>query len=103
MKERRPRTPEEIKAIELMARVSYPCASWDKRFMRHLSEIDGITEKEAPQLWRLFVKYRRQINLSDRGDLLTYANIQAAPDLRKIEAARKEQARIDELKAQANG
>lgn len=98
MKERRPRTPDEVQAIKLMACVRYPVASWDKRFMRHLSEVEGITEKEAPQLWRLFVRYRRQMNLAHYGHLLTYAMIQSAPDLRKLEKARKEQAEIDEMK-----
>lgn len=98
MKERRPRTPDEAQAVRQMACVSYPVGSWDKRFMRHLSSVETITENEAPQLWRLFIRYRRQMNFPAKARLLSLAETVAAPDLRKLEAARKEQERIDEEK-----
>jgi hypothetical protein len=70
-----------------------------------------LTEKERPQLWRLVVKYRRQIHgqIIDgqqlRGapwiNLLETAQKLAAPDLRKLQAAANEQARIDQMKARA--
>jgi len=98
--ERRVMTPDEMEAVELMHSVTYPCASWDKRFMRNLAGCETISEKESAQLWRLFIKYRRQIGHRDRDRLLAIAAPLAAPDLRKLEAARREQARIDAKKAE---
>lgn len=88
-------------AVKSMHRVTYPVASWDKRFMRMIGEGEMISEKESAQLWRLFVKYRRQTGYTDKHSLMAYAKAHAAPDLRKVEAARREQERIDELKRQA--
>lgn len=81
--------------------VTYPVASWDKRFMRALSSVETITEKEVPQLWRLFIKYRRQLNFPAKARLLALAETLSAPDFRKVEKARNEQAEIDRLKAEA--
>lgn len=100
MTERRIMSPDELQAVEQMHGVTYPVASWDKRFMRSLSGMETISEKESAQLWRLFIKYRRQISFADKQRLMNLATSLAAPDLRKVEAARREQARIDELKAQ---
>lgn len=99
--ERRLMTPDEMQAVDRMGVVTYPVASWDKRFMRNLISGEMISEKEAPQLWRLFIKYRRQMNFPDKARLLAFAQEHAAPDLRKVEAARREQARIDEMKRMA--
>jgi hypothetical protein len=100
MKERRARTRDENLAVEQMKSVRYPPASWDKRFMRSLSSVETITEKEAPQLWRLFIRYRRQISFPAKDRLMTLAHTLAARDLRKLAKARKEQAEIDRLKAE---
>lgn len=92
-------TPDEMQAVERMNVVTYPVASWDKRFMRSLSEAETISDKESAQLWRLFIKYRRQMSFPDKARLLEIARRLAAPDFRKLAAAQREQARIDELKA----
>ena len=97
-----PRTPctdDEKTAVEALARVSYPVASWDKRFSRQLSPA-GLTEKERPQVWRLFVKYRRQINCPRKAELLKVAETLAAPDFRKQQVAANEQARINAMRQQ---
>jgi hypothetical protein len=97
--QRRMMTPDEMQAIERMHGVAYPVASWDKRFMRRLSSCETISDKEAAQLWRVFIRYRRQMSFPGQAELLRMAEGLAAPDLRKVEAARKAQAQIDELKA----
>ena len=94
---RTPTTDDERIAVEALARVSYPPASWDKRFSRQLSP-EGLTDKERPQVWRLFIRYRRQISHPRRAELLRKAESLAAPDFRKQQAAANEQARIDELR-----
>ena len=95
--ERRLMTPDEMQAVERMACVTYPVGSWDKRFMRNLSG-EMITDKESAQLWRLFIKYRRQMSFPDKDRLLLVAERLAAPDFRKLEAQRRAQERIDETK-----
>ena len=97
--QRRDRTPDENLAVSQMACVTYPVASWDKRFMRGLSSVDTITEKEAAQLWRLFIKYRRQMAFPEKASLLRMAAGLAAPDLRKLAVMQRQQAEIDALKA----
>ena len=95
-----PLTPDEVIVIAALRRVRYPAASWDKRFANQLSD-DGLTEKQRPQVWRLFIRYRRQIDCPDKARILAAAEKLAAPDFRKVNAAANEQARIDELKRQA--
>ena len=92
-------TPDEMQAIERMHGVTYPVASWDKRFMRRLSECETISEKEAAQLWRLFTKYWRQMSFPGQRELLRMAEGLAAPDFRKVAAAQRAQAEIDALKS----
>lgn len=69
--------------------------------MRDLSSGETISEKQAPQLWRLFIRYRKQISFPDKQRLLQLAETLAAPDFRKVNKAANEQAKIDELKRQA--
>ena len=91
---RHPLTTEESLAIQSLAGVSFPAASWDKRFYRNCLEgALEITDNMAAQLWRIFIRYRRQVRMPDRGmpmlqatvkaGLLKYAAQHAAPDLRK--------------------
>ncbi len=104
---RTPATPDEATAVAALRGVRLPPYSWDKRFVRQLSS-EGLTDRERPQVWRLFVRYRRQIQgqvicgRSLRGavwlNLLDYAQKNAAPDFRKQQAALRDQARIDDLK-----
>lgn len=97
--ERRPMSAYEVEAVRCLGQVRYPPCSWDKRFARHMGEMlhfGTITDKEAPQVWRLFVRYRRQIQHPYKADLLRMAGERSAPDLRKQEAARRAQDRIDQ-------
>lgn len=98
-------TDDERVAAKAIGGCTMTPASWDKRFSRFISEMDTITEKEAPQVWRLFIRYRRQIRVPDKVRLLALAEKLSAPDLRKVEAAKREQERIAEMKrkyAEAN-
>jgi len=96
---RTPASEDEKIAVEALARVTYPPASWDKRFSRQLSP-EGLTDKERPQVWRLFIRYRRQISHPRKAELLRKAESLAAPDFRKQQAAASEKARIDDLNRQ---
>lgn len=94
-------TTDELDAITMLRGVTFQVASWDKRFAAHLQDCRStgvIGEKARPQLWRIFIKYRRQTSGSRKAELLAYAATQAAPDLRKVAAAAREQAEIDRLK-----
>lgn len=95
---RRLMTPDEMQAIDRMGVVTYPVASWDKRFMRMVSSGEMISEKEAAQLWRLFIRYRRQMSFPDKERLLRFAAEHAALDFRKQEATRREQQRLDDYR-----
>lgn len=98
--ERRQRTVEETIAIAALGCVTFPAASWDKRFARMLFSADGITEKEVPQLWRLFKRYRRQIDCPRKDELLAMADKLAAPDFRAQQAAARALEREQEKLAQ---
>lgn len=89
--QRRLMTPDEMQAVDRMGVVTYPVASWDKRFMRNLSGGEMISDKESAQLWRLFIKYRRQFSFPDKARLMAFAQVHAAPDLRKIAAEQRKQ------------
>ena len=102
-------TDEETIALAALGTCTFPVASWDKRFVRSLFELpktgqmhQGLTDKERPQLWRLFIRYRRQIDCPRKKELLGIAEKLSAPDLRKLAAAQREQAEIDRLKQRYN-
>jgi hypothetical protein len=97
MSARTPTNEDERIAVEALARVSYPSASWDKRFNRQLSP-DALTDKERPQVWRLFIRYRRQISHPRKAELLKIAESLAAPDFRKQQAAANERAKIEAMR-----
>ena len=99
MKTRTSYTPDEKLAVSALKKCRFPIGSWDKRFAKQLGD-DGLTEKERPQLWRLFIRYRRQISTYDKSLLMKTAERLAAPDLRKAQAAANEQARIDQMRKQ---
>jgi len=94
---RTPLSAEEMIAVAALKFCTFPVASWDKRFVGQLTA-QGLSEKERPQVWRLFIRYRRQINCARKKELLKLAESLAAQDFRKLEAAKREQTRIDELK-----
>lgn len=78
---RTPCTPDELIAVTALKHCGFAPASWDKRFVRQLSEL-GLTDKERPQVWRLFIRYRRQICHVRKAELLALAGTLAAPDFR---------------------
>ena len=82
-----------------MVVVTFPACSWDKRFFQSVSSAQTITDKESAQLWRIFARYRRQMSFPSKARLLKLAETLAAPDLRKVEDARRKQAEIDALKS----
>lgn len=103
---RRLMTPDELQIVERMHCVTYPSASWDKRFMRMISGGEMISEKESEQLWRLFVRYRRQMIFPDKARLLKEAERKAAPDFRKVQADIRKAAlatqKLEEYRKRAN-
>lgn len=98
MNERTPNTEQERGAIMALKRCGFAPCSWDKRFVGML-QLDTMTAKERPQMWRLVIRYRRQItNNRVHGitnklkryeatcevvNLLHVAAQNAAPDFRK--------------------
>ena len=92
-----PLTEDEAIAVECLAQVTYPVASWDKRFNRNLNR-ESLSDKERAQVWRLFIKYRRQISHARKAELLAKAENLAAPDFRKQNAAMLEMARIERMR-----
>lgn len=94
--QRRLMTPDEMQAVERMACVTYPVASWDKRFMRSISSGEMISDNEAAQLWRVFIKYRRQMDFPDKERLLRFAEEHAAIDFRKLKVQEQEKQRLAE-------
>ena len=97
---RRDMTPDECAAVRcLKQQVTYPPATWDKRFARELLDTQ-ITAKQVGQVWRLFHKYRRQITHPDKTRLLELADTLAAPDLRKQSSADEARRRIEGMNAQ---
>lgn len=79
-----------------------PVGCWDKRFRRDVlfPALDSgeLGDKAAPQLWRILIRYRRQVDHPRRAELLRYALDHAAPDFRKQQAALRVQAEIDREK-----
>lgn len=109
MTQRTPTTPEEKTAVLALQVVRMMPASWEKRFRSQLNP-EQLSEKERPQVWRLFKKYRRQIHGREVNgqtllgapwqNLLDMADRLSAPDYRKMNAAQIEQSRIDQLRHQ---
>ena len=104
MTTRTPATEQEKQAVQYLKRCRFAPAGWDKRFVRQL-QADGLTENERSQVWRLFIRYRRQIEREMRKHCLTpnqfneaierfdtlmhYSAIHAAPDFRRLAAGGK--------------
>ncbi len=100
---KRPITDDEVYAIQLLASVTYPVASFDKRFNRDVLQparnTKQLSDKAIAQMWRLFIRYRRQIHTIDMPHMMKIAEEKAAPDFRKQQAAANKQARDDKMKA----
>lgn len=93
-----PMTADELAARDCLKGVRMLPASWEKRFRNFICEMDTISEKETGQLFRLLYKYRRQWSHPEKARLLALALENAAPEFRKVNAAARDQARIDEMK-----
>lgn len=101
---KRPLTDDERAAIKAIQHVGMPAGCWDKRFRRDVLDValetGKIGEKSVAQLWRLFIRYRRQIPAELKARLMRIAESYSAPDFRKLQAAANAQAKIDALFAQ---
>ncbi len=64
-------SPDEAMMIKGLEGVTYPAASWDKRFMRGLVR---LTESGSVQLARIFIRYRRQVQHPEKERLLALAH-----------------------------
>lgn len=95
MTTRTPTSPEERIAVEALGRCAMIPGSWDKRFNRQLSP-DQLSDKERPQVWRMFIKYRRQIAHPRKAELLELAARLSAPDFRKQQALERERAKYED-------
>lgn len=104
---RTPTTPDEMTAVVAIQGVRMLPASWEKRFRNQLSPY-ALSEKERPQVWRLFKKYRRQIHgqvvngNEMRGatwkNLLDMAERLAAPCYRKAQKDENEKRKLEEYR-----
>jgi len=57
-------TELELKVLHDLSRCSFLPASYDKRFIRNVnSEANsiGVTEKQRPEIWRIALRYRKQL------------------------------------------
>lgn len=103
MTERTATTANEKQAVTMLKGCRFAPATWDKRFVGQL-DAEALTVKERPQVWRLFIRYRRQIQPMIVGShkraerqqqiarfqaLLHEAAMLAAPDLRRVAAANR--------------
>lgn len=93
-----PMNEDEKIARDCLKGVRMLPASFEKRFRNYIVEMDTISEREAPQLWRLLIRYRRQWDHPDKQRLLIVAEKLCAPEFRKQNAAIEAQRRIDEMK-----
>lgn len=100
---RRPMTTAELEALRCLQTVRFLPASWDKRFIRTLAGATTITENEAPQLWRVLKRYRRQITSPHKATLLALASEHCAPDLRKLQQRIREYNEIQGMKRLQQG
>lgn len=119
--ERTPCDIDEAIAVEALRLCRLMPCSFEKRFVKRLVGTHGLTERERPQLWRIFRKYRRQIhgrvvNIYRHGSQTPFASftltgdkwnelqekafLLAAPDLRKVQMEARERAQLAEMKAQ---
>lgn len=106
-------TDDERSAAAMLKGVSFPMLSYDNRMGKSFwQRVDAgspkITERETPQLWRIFHRYRRQIHSHPGGwqefkRLVNYARDHSAPQFnrltkqeRKVQA---DKAELERLKA----
>lgn len=58
-------TPLERKMLRLLAGCTFLPGSFEKRFVRSISDQTALTEKQRALFHKMFYRYRRQMNLSD--------------------------------------
>lgn len=75
-------TEEEAQAASCLNQITFPPASFDKRFGRNMHEATRITDKGALQLWRIIHRYRRQITHPNKAQLLKIAEERKPEDMR---------------------
>ena len=98
---KRPMTDDEREAILALRDVGFS-PTWDKLFDRDVLQPSAATrelsDKAAAQLWRLFIRYRRQTSCPNKARLLQVAQSLSAPDFRKQAAAERELQRIADIR-----
>lgn len=72
----------ECLAVNMVGRLSYPAACFDKRFAREIAGVTKATEGQMAQVWRLVWRYRRQIQHEKRAELLAVAQVRGVVDFR---------------------
>lgn len=119
--DRKPCDIDEAIAVEALRLCRLMPCSFEKRFVKRIVSAPGLTDRERPQVWRIFRKYRRQIHgrvvsIYRHGSQIPFASftltgdkwnelqekafLLAAPDLRKVAQQARETARLAEMKAQ---
>ena len=78
-KTHRQMTDEELVAVKCIREQVTLVGRWEKKFMRQLGY--KITEKQAAQVWRIFKRYRRQIQHERKAELLEIAERLGAPEM----------------------
>ncbi len=85
----RPLTEDERKVISQMRFVRMMPGSWEKRFYHAMMAAETITDKQAAHLWRLFIRYRRQMAFPAQTELLEKAEKLAAKPIAKLMPLRR--------------
>lgn len=107
----RPMTPSENEAAFCLACVRTNPYTFDRRFTTGIvsrwksttpTKPAQITENESAQLWRLFLKYRRQISHRNKANLLLTAEANAAEDLKRQSRMVQEQQQIQKMRDDEN-
>lgn len=58
-------SPLERSMLAALARCTFRPGSFEKRFVRDISGVTALTERQRAVFYRTFYRYRRQMNLSD--------------------------------------
>ena len=61
---KRPATDREKAQLKALSGCTFGVGTWDKRFVRQMTGVDEITEKQAYWILKLTFKYRRQLGLT---------------------------------------
>lgn len=58
-------SPLERSMLAALARCTFLPGSFEKRFVRDISGVTALTERQRALFHKIFYRYRRQMNLSD--------------------------------------